>query len=76
LKEAEEDALSIALGFAPAVRDGDGTGANGIKVEGRKGGEIDEAEKEEKRLEKEYVYVFLYSSSLSSYPIAWPQSRF
>jgi hypothetical protein len=55
LKEAEEDALSIALGFAPAVREGDGTGANGIKVDGGRGGEIDEAEKEERRLEKEYV---------------------
>ena len=55
LREAEEDALSVALGFAPTKRDdgdGTGTGANGIKVENK---EIEEAEKEERRLEKEYV---------------------
>jgi len=47
--------LSVALGFAPTKRDegdGTGTGANGIKVENK---EIEEAEKEERRLEKEYV---------------------
>jgi len=56
LREAEEDALSVALGFAPTKRDdgdGAGTGANGIKVENK---EIEEAEKEERRLEKEYVH--------------------
>lgn len=59
MREAEEDALSVALGFAPTKRDdgdgtGTGTGANGIKVENK---EIEEAEKEERRLEKEYVHI-------------------
>ena len=49
--------MSVALGFAPTKREGDGdgagTGANGIKVENK---EIEEAEKEERRLEKEYVH--------------------
>lgn len=53
LREAEEDALSVALGFAPAVRDedGTGTGANGIKVEKSK--EVEEAEREERKADKE-----------------------
>lgn len=55
LREAEEDALSVALGFAPTVRDengnGTGTGANGIKVERKT--EIDEAEREERKADKE-----------------------
>lgn len=53
LREAEEDALSVALGFAPAKRDEDGdgvgTGANNIKVST----EMSEAEKEERRADKE-----------------------
>jgi hypothetical protein len=60
LKEAEEDALSIALGFAPTKRegDGDGTGANGIKVERKGDGALEEAEREERKAEKEYVSIF------------------
>lgn len=58
LREAEEDALSVALGFAPANRalDGDGgvgTGSNNIKVE--KSEAEKEAEREEKRADKESV---------------------
>lgn len=52
LREAEEDALSVALGFAPANRDGDGvgTGANSVAVPKS---EMSEAEKDARRAEKE-----------------------
>lgn len=60
LKEAEEEALSVALGFAPSkmlAGDGDapGTGANGIAVASRtqKDEEIERQEKEERRKDKE-----------------------
>ncbi|RSH87265.1 hypothetical protein EHS25_003174 [Saitozyma podzolica] len=57
LKEAEEEALSIALGFAPnkkaeAEDGGVGTGANGVAVGGRRDEEIERLEKEEKQKEK------------------------
>lgn len=55
LKEAEEDALAVALGFAPTVRsaDGEGTGANNIEVEkSDKDLEIEALEKEQKAREK------------------------
>lgn len=57
LKEAEEEALSIALGFAPNKKaegedGGVGTGANGVAVGGRRDEEIERAEKEEKQKEK------------------------
>jgi hypothetical protein len=60
LREQEEDALSVALGFAPANRalDGDGgvgTGSNNIKVE--KSEAEKEAEREERRADKESVDV-------------------
>ena len=52
LKEAEEDALDLALGLPPKQRDGDGdderSGANAIPVKG-----AEAAEKEVKRREKE-----------------------
>jgi hypothetical protein len=52
LREAEEDALSVALGFAPANRDqdGEGTGANSVAVPKP---ELTDAEKEERRADKE-----------------------
>jgi hypothetical protein len=60
LKEAEEEALSIALGFAPNKtadpEDGGagrvGTGANGVAVGGKRDEEIERLEKEEKHKEK------------------------
>lgn len=52
LREAEEGALSVALGFAPANRDGDGegTGANSVTVPKA---ELSEAEKAERMADKE-----------------------
>lgn len=61
IKEAEEDALSAALGFAPSKKfsgDGDapGTGANGIAVgKSQKDEEVDMQEKEERKKDKERV---------------------
>ena len=53
LKEAEEEALSVALGHAPKKKeDGEGTGANAVKVEGGRGEEIERLEKEERKREK------------------------
>lgn len=57
LKEAEEDALAVALGFAPTVRnpegEGEGTGANNIKVEKTaKDLEIEALEQEQRLHEK------------------------
>jgi hypothetical protein len=53
----EEDALAVALGFAPKDRaaggDGEGTGANGIVVKkSDKELELERAEKEEKAARK------------------------
>ncbi|ORX36574.1 kinase phosphorylation protein-domain-containing protein [Kockovaella imperatae] len=60
LKEAEEEALAVALGYAPrkkaedegAEGGGAGTGANAVKVEGGRAEEIAKLEKEEKKREK------------------------
>ena len=62
LKDAEEEALSVALGFAPNKKAADGeggvagvgTGANGVAVgKSVREEEIERLEKEEKRKEKE-----------------------
>ena len=53
LKEAEEEALSAALGFAPKKPvDGEGSGANAVPVKSEKDEELERAEKEERRKEK------------------------
>ena len=58
----EENALSIALGYGPTIKDGEdadgeGTGANGIKVEKtEKEIELDRLEAEEKKRKKECVH--------------------
>jgi hypothetical protein len=63
-KELEENALSIALGYGPTIKDGEdadgeGTGANGIKVEKtEKEIELDRLEAEEKKRKKECVHDF------------------
>ncbi|KAK4687328.1 hypothetical protein P7C73_g2786, partial [Tremellales sp. Uapishka_1] len=59
IKEAEEDALAVAMGFAPAVREPrgegeEGTGANNVPVKkSERQEEIERLEKEEKKREKE-----------------------
>ncbi len=54
IKEMEEDALAVALGFAPKERgDGEGTGANGIEVKkSEKELELERAEKDERAARK------------------------
>lgn len=56
-KELEENALSIALGYGPTLKEdgeGEGTGANGIVVEKtEKEKELDRLELEEKKRKKE-----------------------
>jgi hypothetical protein len=55
IKEQEEDALSLALGFAPTKRDEDGagTGANAVAVpKSQKELELEQAEKEAKAARK------------------------
>jgi hypothetical protein len=57
LKEAEEEALSVALGFPPSKKkeegEGEGSGANAVAVKGERAEEIERLEKEEARREKE-----------------------
>jgi hypothetical protein len=55
LKEAEEEALSVALGFAPSVKkaEADEEGGAGGVLRGAKDEEIERLEKEERKREKE-----------------------
>lgn len=55
LKEAEEEALSLALGFAPSrqLEDNNDISRSAKRVKTEKDEEIERLEKEEKRREKE-----------------------
>lgn len=57
LKEAEEEALSVALGFAPSAKKPEVDMQEGSSMpRGAKDEEIERLEKEERKREKEYVH--------------------